>query len=759
MIDSVGSQYPVDNPAVLGHVPGSAPVMNQHPIARKRATSARPDDFNLDWRGLLRSFQRRWFLCLAIGLLLGGIVATVGWFVIPAPYVAESEFYIKSYDDNVLFNTNERQANFNTRKQSNQRLLRGREVITAALRDPKASSGLARIAPGVADPVEWLGEKLEVNNTSAEFFTVGLRGDHPQDLANIVNAVSDAFIETVVLGARDERLDRITVIENELQRTTDDLNVKHQALKDMFERNQAATPQMSRQRHAYLLEMHVNLRKQLGAIELELIKARTQQQLLGETPQGELEISDAVIDAHAMEHPEYKRLSDQLAQLESWARRVEGNSSPGHPQIDRARRRVAEAQAVLDQLRAEIRPHVIERMQKSHAMAGEMNGKQLADHIHNLEALKAQYEEEFLNVQLDEKSSGLASIELDKLDKDIARMEKMAATMEDEIARRRFETRTPQLPIEIYEKAQPPTEPDLKNRIMGAGVGGLGLFGMVVVGITLLDLRTRRISSVEELSGDVPLRLMGSIPAMPQSALNDTATSSRQVQKNLFWQSAFKESIDAARTMLISEANRAGQRVIMIGSACSSEGKTTLACHLATSLARAGRRVLLVDCDLRRPSVHRVFGVEEGPGVCEVMRSEAELPDVIQKGVINGLDVIAAGVVDALGLEHLASNALAPVFARLREEYDFVIVDSSPVLPVCDALLVAQLMDGVMVSVRRDVSRRDNVTAAINRFASVGVPILGAVTIGLDDDPVGYGGFFRNRARLRYGQDYLVGSS
>ena len=759
MIDTVGPHHSMEQPALAENSLGMSPAMKNSITTQKRPAQSRPDEFPLDWRGLLRSFQRRWFVCLSLGLILGLIGAAAAWRLIPTPYVAEAEFHIKAYDDALMFNTKERHANFHTRKQTFQRLLRGREVITAALRDPKASAGMEKLAPDAPDPVDWLSKNVEINNQANEFFVLSLSGEYPDALANVVNAIAESFIQKEVYGAQEQRLVDVDRLEKGLGRTELQLSEKHKALKKMFERSQSANPEMAQQRHGYLLEVHAGLRQQLGDIELELIKARAQQKLLEGEPIVEGEpIGDEIIDAHAMQNPVYQELASRVEKLRTYKRRSARNFTPGHPQIAESEQILAAAEAELQQLRDELRPQIREQLQNNRRMAGELSTKQLQDHIRELENYKVQYEQRLDEIKIEEKTSGLMTIELEQLDQDIALLESMAARMKNEIAHRKFELHTPQLPIEIFEDAEPPHTPDIKKRVMGTGVAGLGLFGMAIAGIVLLDWRTRRISSVDELSGELPLRLMGTIPAMPRSALTDTASSNRQVQKNLFWQSAFKESIDAARTLLVSESERVGHRVIMVGSACSSEGKTTLASHLATSLARAGRQVILVDCDLRRPSVHRVFGIDEGPGICEILRSEYELPETIQEGAVAGLDILPAGGIDATALEYLSSNALAPVFAKLRDDYDFVIVDSSPVLPVCDALLVAQLTDGVMVSVRRDVSRMDNVTAAIKRFTSIGTPVLGAVTIGLDDDPIGYGGYFRSRARLRYGRDYLVGA-
>jgi capsular exopolysaccharide synthesis family protein len=169
-----------------------------------------------------------------------------------------------------------------------------------------------------------------------------------------------------------------------------------------------------------------------------------------------------------------------------------------------------------------------------------------------------------------------------------------------------------------------------------------------------------------------------------------------------------------------------------------SEGKTTLSCHLATSLARAGHRTLLVDTDIRRPTVHRVFELPCEPGICEVLRGEVPLADAIVPTPQDGLFLLPAGRLTQEALRELAQDALNPIMAQLREDYDFIIVDSSPILPVTDSLLVSQYVDGVIFSIRRDVSQYPKVATACQRLAMIGIPLWGAVVIGLDQTSYGY---------------------
>src|SRR5262249_26315547 len=166
--------------------------------------------------------------------------------------------------------------------------------------------------------------------------------------------------------------------------------------------------------------------------------------------------------------------------------------------------------------------------------------------------------------------------------------------------------------------------------------------------------------------------------------------------------------------------------------------KTMLATFLASSLTRAGRRTLLVDADLRRPSIHELLGVSGEPGLCEVLRGEAALEDVIQLEDVTGMSVLPAGRCDAQVIQALARQTLAGLFDQLRRHFDFIILDSCPVLPVADSLLIAEHADSVLLSIRFPVSRAPQVHAACERLRAVRARVLGTVVQGMDGEFFGY---------------------
>jgi capsular exopolysaccharide synthesis family protein len=155
-----------------------------------------------------------------------------------------------------------------------------------------------------------------------------------------------------------------------------------------------------------------------------------------------------------------------------------------------------------------------------------------------------------------------------------------------------------------------------------------------------------------------------------------------------------------------------------------------VASHLAASLARAWRKTLLVDGDLRKPAAHQQFDLPLEPGLSEVLRGEVSPEDAIRPTTLSRLWLMPAGHWDSHAVQALAQDAVKAQFAKLKQQFDFIIVDSSPLLPVTDPLLLAQHVDAVLFSILRDVSRMPTVHAAQQRLAALGIRTLGAVMIG-----------------------------
>jgi capsular exopolysaccharide synthesis family protein len=258
------------------------------------------------------------------------------------------------------------------------------------------------------------------------------------------------------------------------------------------------------------------------------------------------------------------------------------------------------------------------------------------------------------------------------------------------------------------------------------------VFGLLLLGVAFLEYRVRRVNAVEEVVQGLGLPLVGTLPALPARARRPLSATANE--KDLFWQNRVNEAVDAIRTLLLHAARSEPLQVVMVTSAAGGEGKTSVASHLAASLARAWRKTLLVDGDLRNPVAHTLFELPLEPGLSEVLRGEVSLADTIRPTPLSRLWLMPAGNWDSHAVQALAQEGVKGQFAQLKQQYDFIIVDSCPVLPVADSLLLGQHVDAVVFSILCDVSRMPSIHAAQQKLTALGIRTLGAVVIGASGD-------------------------
>lgn len=175
------------------------------------------------------------------------------------------------------------------------------------------------------------------------------------------------------------------------------------------------------------------------------------------------------------------------------------------------------------------------------------------------------------------------------------------------------------------------------------------------------------------------------------------------------------ESFRTLRTNIAFSSVDRPYKIILVASAIPNEGKSTVTANLGIVMAQAGARVLIVDADLRKPTQHRIFELENSRGLVNAI-IQNDVQGVIQPGPIGGLSIITSGPIPPNPSELLASNRMNDFLSCIREEFDTILVDSPPVLAVTDALILASRVDGVMMVVKSGSTRLDAVKNAIDQL-------------------------------------------
>ena len=276
-------------------------------------------------------------------------------------------------------------------------------------------------------------------------------------------------------------------------------------------------------------------------------------------------------------------------------------------------------------------------------------------------------------------------------------------------------------------------------RLKYAGVAAILLSGLTFFGLVFWEYSHRRVYSSNDVTRGLNLPLLGTLPLLSDGARRGVPAGNQA--ENTHEQNALIESVDAIRTSLLHLARTENIHVVMVTSPSVGEGKTTLACHLAASLARGSRNTLLVDCDLRNPAAHRQFDLPNEPGFSEALRGEIDYDEAILPTPVARLSLLPAGKADRLAIQCLAQENVDKVFHMLKEQYEFIIIDVPPVLPVADSLLIGQYADAVLFAVMRNVSRLPAIHAAQQKLSALGIRMLGAVVIGEQADAFAQGIF------------------
>ncbi len=290
--------------------------------------------------------------------------------------------------------------------------------------------------------------------------------------------------------------------------------------------------------------------------------------------------------------------------------------------------------------------------------------------------------------------------------------------------------------VRVVDHAVVPMVPYKPKIVMNLAIGMvagllLGMFAMFVV-----EQLDDRIQSPREVEGFVGLEVLAMIPKLTEGLLAGDAPVLLNDQSAL----PEFESFRGLRAEIVTRLESVqGSKVVCILSAMQSEGKSTVTANLANVVAMEGRRVLVFDADLRRPSQRRLIGSEGGIGLDDVLRGKSTLEQAVQKSRIPGVDVLGAwdGTSGAAELAGAASFEEALRWARAT--YDYVLIDSAPVNQVSESALVARQANATFLVIREGQTRRSAAVAALRRLLGMRVNVAGAILNCAHSESRGYG--------------------
>jgi capsular exopolysaccharide synthesis family protein len=284
--------------------------------------------------------------------------------------------------------------------------------------------------------------------------------------------------------------------------------------------------------------------------------------------------------------------------------------------------------------------------------------------------------------------------------------------------------------------------PRLSMMVLTAILAGIASALGVALGLSALD---RTLKTPEDIEAELGLSCLGILPLLDDRSTKSHGYTSRRQRKRPEHHDISPELVvHQAPTSSVAEAARAVRtnlmfmspdnpiRALLVSSANPSEGKTTVACCIAVSVAQAGHRTLLVDCDLRRPRIHRVFGMSGEEGLTTALLDETALDRAILPSEVPNLSILPAGPLPPNPADLMHSERFRAIIDELRARFDRVILDSSPIAPVTDATILSAYVDATMLVVRAFVTKKDVARHALRSMLDIGSKVAGAVVNAVD---------------------------
>jgi len=290
-------------------------------------------------------------------------------------------------------------------------------------------------------------------------------------------------------------------------------------------------------------------------------------------------------------------------------------------------------------------------------------------------------------------------------------------------------------------------------------IAGLGLIGGLMLGLGLAylaEFTDKTFRNPDDVERTLQSSIMAHIPNLEFKKLSNSTLPNSRVSPVIVTfhkpRGTESETYRILRTSMLFAAKRGEQSVLMITSPCPGDGKSTTISNLAVSLAQTGKKVLLVDADLRRPTIYRIFGIEQSPGLGDFLSDQQELNECIRPSEQPNLDLCPNGCKTSRPAELLESDRFRDFVNQARQLYDFVLIDTPPILVVADPMIIGEVVDGCLLTIKVDKKSRNYVEKARRALAEQEIRILGIVVNSTVSNPRGYGySSYNYNSKYEYG--------
>ena len=758
---------------------------------------------------LLGPLLRRKYIVILLALIGAG----VGWFVFertPATFQSSARLMIWSQAPPRLSNEDQRRLVPQISIEKYMNLLGSQLVLDQAI--SKGELSMTSALATSDSPLQSLREILTIKDESAESLLVSVEGPDREELPKILNEVYTAFTSIIEADQKQDGQESIELIDALQRRLQDEKDVAERRYLELLNQLGVAkrdsngsivnphAAQMNRleeqiqSEQAELDDVVSRINALNTAIQSENATALRVTALQGQQYMGldSRPLPSVTSQQSRLNHAgfEFSRMTTQrinslegqldtirlrLLDLDIQKTELELRYGPRYQAMIQLERQTDQWQAEADRIREKIKEVQDEWTAEYQANSDEENsGLDWDEFRENQEKEWLALYGERLNHESARIRSTLAKLQPKFADYKQKASDIAAAVEEANILGKRIEEKRNEIQsnldrlasIGVREnyneiKVRMVDEPNLGEKIapsllkcLGIGIFLLGLLGCGMA--VLIDMADHSFRSPDEIADLFHAPVVGRVPRIRGMAKAAKLTETPSLIALHRPNSPAGEAIRAIRTGMLFTAASEGANTFLFTSPSPGDGKSTTAANLAISIAQAGKRVCLIDCDLRRPRIHKYFAAQNSVGIKEVVDEECELSDALQNSCHPNLKLLTAGRKPANPGEFITSPRVIKLIEYLKTKFDFVLVDSPPVLPVADPMVLAAQMDCTYVVLR--IRKGVTVTAqrTVENLSRVDAKVAGVIVNGVDQNPYynEYGYYYGFDRSYGYGYGY-----
>jgi len=558
-----------------------------------------------------------------------------------------------------------------------------------------------------------------------DIISVSFKSVNPDNAALIVNAIVESYIDYHTNSKRSTSTELLKTLQTEREKRDAELSAKLRGMVNLKQNNEELA--FENENGSVILTELARLSEKLIDANQVALDAQTTYETLRSIISDPIQMRLYVVESQDSADADYQFSQQEVIILRDRLGRLEGKQSDLRMHYYSNHPDVTTLEAEIDDVRNKIAAldEQFARSQVEIARHKNIAAKNKFELLTEQYALKRQ-EVLKLNDQLAQYAV---------LQHEYDRAKSQCDILDDRIKELNVAENATALYISVLEQARPtvlPCEPQKKRTIIIALAMGM----VLGCGLALArDLTDQRLRSSSEVAATLSAPALGSIPSMPRRQRIERVGHKALL---LGLDSPVIEAYRALRTTLLYSMSDINAKTVLVTSPQTNEGKTSFVSNLAVSLAQAGRAVIVLDADFRRPRQHRIFGISNKTGLSETISGTVDLGQAIQSiqsKSIKHLDVLTAGRSVSHSAEAFGSRRFAQILENLSTlPYDHIIIDAPPVIPLADARVLAAVSDTIILVVRANRTTLMDVQQARNVLAGIGANILGAV---INDVPRG----------------------